>query len=308
MGLITRRRRRQRKTAKRKGGASGQLSALVPQSFCSISPEPMPAEPLKPLLNDNAPFPKPWLNVESNILFTALVISENSTLGSKIKELCALVGQNPYSGELSAVLERPHISIMNVYIPMCTKKSIHGYARSDLGFAMVAEIIGGAVKRHLINKGTVLHSENNGYSQFGKFVVKKYKDTTRGHQKFVESVYKPFKEDIVDSLGRLLGGNKSSSMKCFPAYFPQGKAMQTFTHYSTDKSNKSSDFAISKYFEEDLSPHISLIKSDDVLQRERFIQQIQAENTTDMNQVSLDSTDVSSIFVSYMGKWTSISL
>ena len=297
---------RHRRTVKRKGGGAPTEMALVPSSFCAISPEPMPREPLKPLFQDSAPFPKPWVNLESNILFTALVISESSVLGLRIKSLSALAGQDPYAGEIGSVLEMPHISIMNVYIPMIAKRSIHGYARSDLGFAMVAEIIAEVVKKHLIDKGNVLHSENNVYSQFGKFVVKKFKDETRGHQKFVQNIYKPFKEDIVNSLGRLIGGEERSSIKCFPAYFPQGKAMQTFMHYTTDKTNKSSDFAISKYFEEDLSPHISLIKSDDPYERANFIRLVQAEDTRDMNQVELSSKDISSIFVSYMGKWASI--
>ena len=304
--MVSNRHKRQRKTVKRKGGGSATVSALVPSSFCSVSPEPMPPEPLKPLFQDSAPFPKPWVNLDSNILFTALVISESSVLGLRIKSLSALAGQDPYAGEIGSVLEMPHISIMTVYIPMIAKRSIHGYARSDLGFAMVAEIIAEVVKKHLIDKGNVLHSENNVYSQFGKFVVKKFKDETRGHQKFVQNIYKPFKEDIVNSLGRLIGGEERSSIKCFPAYFPQGKAMQTFMHYTTDKTNKSSDFAISKYFEEDLSPHISLIKSDDPYERANFIRLVQAEDTRDMNQVELSSKDISSIFVSYMGKWASI--
>jgi len=300
MGLT--RRKQQRKTIKIKGGAS---AALVPSAFCSVSPEPLPAEPVKPLLNDNAPFPKPWLNVDSNILFTALVIAENSTLGMKIKELSALAGQNPYSGDLSAVLERPHISIMNIYLPAILKKSIHAYAMSSLGLAMVSNIIAGVVKKHIINTNNVLTAENNSYTQFGKFVVKKYKDESG---QFIENVYKPFKEDIVSSLSQLISSDKRAIIKCFPAYFPHGKVMHTFTHYSTDKSNKSSDFAISKYFEEDLSPHISLIKSDDPRERNNFIEEIQALNTSDMNQVELSSKDISSIFVSYMGKWTSLDL
>lgn len=304
--VSNRKRDRRKKTLRKKGGGSAAVTALVPSSLCSVSPEPMPAEPVTPLLHDNAPFPKPWLNVDSNILFTALVISESSVLGLGIKYLCALAGQDPYAGELSSVLEMPHISIMNVYIPMIAKRSIHGYARSDLGFAIVAETIAKVVKKHLIDKGNVLHSENNAYSQFGKFVVKKFKDETRGHQKFVQTVYKPFKEDIVNSLGLLIGGEGHTSIKCFPSYFPQGKAMQTFMHYTTDKTNKSSDFAISKYFEEDLSPHISLIKSDDPYERANFIQMVQAEDTRDMNRVELSSKDISYIFVSYMGKWVYI--
>jgi hypothetical protein len=309
--MVSKTRRNQkhkRKTVKRKGGGSATETAIVPSSFCAVSPEPMPPEPLKPLFQDSAPFPKPWVNLESNILFTALVISETSVLGLRIKSLCALAGQDPYAGEIGSVLEMPHISIMNIYVPMIAKRSIHGYARSNIGFEMVAEIIAEVVKRHLIDKGNVLHSVNNSYSQFGKFVVKKFKDETMGHQKFIQTVYKPFKDDIVNSLGTLIGGEERHPIKCFPAYFPQGKAMQTFTHYTTDKTNKTSDFAISKYFEEDLSPHISLIKSEDPVERANFIQQVQAEDTRDMNQVELGSKDISSIFVSYMGKWAFIPL
>ena len=71
-------------------------TALVPTKFCSTS---LKIKPLKPLIYDDAAplVPKPWLNVESNILYAALIISETSDVGLKIKSLSALVGVNSFA-------------------------------------------------------------------------------------------------------------------------------------------------------------------------------------------------------------------
>lgn len=280
-------------------------TALVPTKFCSTNPK---IKPLKPLIYDDKPsfLPKPWPNIESNIIFTALVISETSDVGLRIKSLCALAGINPYANEMDDSLKMPHITLLSIFLPDVTKNSLHGYLSSDTGFKKTTEVISECVKKDIINKSIVLEAKNNKYMQFDTSVVKKFVYQKMGHQYFKDTIYKPFREDVINSLSKLISKDKISSIKCYPEFLDPQNPNELFTHYTTDKSNKISGFAVGKDFVGNFSPHISLIKSKDKAYREDFIKQIQGKDTHDINRIELSSKDISYIFLSYMRKWVYI--
>lgn len=280
-------------------------TALVPTKFCSTS---LKIKPLKPLIYDDAAplVPKPWLNVESNILYAALIISETSDVGLKIKSLSALVGVNSYASEINDSLKKPHITLLRILLPDLTKNPLQGYFSSDLGFKKATEVISECVKKHIINKGIVLEAKNNEYMQFDTSVVKKFAYKQKGHSYFKYKIYKPFREDVINSLNKLISQDKISSIKCFPELLDPQNPNELFTHYTTDKSSKTSSFAVEKRFIHNFNPHISIIESKDKAYREDFINQIQGKDSLDINRIDLSSKDISHIFVSYLGKWNYI--
>lgn len=277
-------------------------AALVSTKFCSSNPK---IKPLKPLIYDDV-LPlvrKPWPNIESNILFTALVISEKSDIGLRIKSLSALAGVNSYTSEMGESLTIPHITLLRIFMP--NKNPHNGYFNSDKGFKKTTEIIFDCVKKHIMNKGIVLEAKNNIYMQFDTSVVKKFA-YEKGHSHFIYKIYKPFREDVINSLSKLTSQDKVTSMKCYPELLDPANPNELFTHYTTDKSNKTSGFAVEKRFIHNFNPHISIIKSTDKAYREDFINQIKSKDSLDINRVELSSKDISYVFVSYMGKWAYI--
>jgi hypothetical protein len=292
------------------GGSSGHNIGILPSSFCSVAPDYLPVQPTEPLIADSAPFPKPWVNVNSNILFVALVISQDSALGEKITEINT-IRNIAYFEPTGNALNQPHISLLNVYIPELESDALHSILNSNKGFEHIAYKIKELVKTYIIKPpyNSVLRSTNNKYEHFGNFVVKKYTDNTRGDfSRFLNEYYTPFKTEFVAFLSALLHGASLSVSSCYPAYFPKHKPVQVFRHYSVNKSSpiKSSDFAISKYFEDDLKPHISLYKSSYEEDRNDFIEGLKKRDLEVLNEVELSPHVISSVYISYNGFWINI--
>lgn len=302
--------RQKSRRVKSKGGSS-ESKGFVPIPYCSRFPEPMPTCPSEPLIKDTAPFAKPWLNVNSNLLFIGLVIYDNSTLGYKIKELNLALGkEDPYSismEETGSKLAQPHITLMNIYVPELGVNSIHNLLMQDGNFSYIANTITDIVRQNIVKVPyKKLRSQNNEYEHFGNFVVKKYTDNTQDDfDNFITDRFLPFKSGIINYLMSLLPSSRGTFdiKSCCPAYFPRNKASQIFRHYSVDPEPNVSNFAISKYFEEDLSPHISLYNSPDKQDRDMFISNAKMMPTYDLNELELSPCTLSSVFVSYNGYW-----
>jgi hypothetical protein len=307
--------RQKSRRVKTKGG-SGGTKGLIPIKYCSRFPETMPVCPSEPLITNTAPFAKPWLNVNSNLLFIGLVISEHSALGYKIRELNFALGkEDPYGvsmEETGSKLALPHITLMNIYIPELSEYSIHNMLMQDGNFSYIANTITSIIQQNIVKVPyKKLRSQNNIYEHFGNFVVKKYTDNSQGDfDNFINDRFLPFKTDIINSLLGLLPSCQDTVgvQSCCPAYFPRNKASQIFRHYSVDPEPNVSNFAISKYFEEDLSPHISLYNSPDKQDRDMFISNAKTMATNDLDELELSPCGISSVFVSYNGAWVNTPL
>lgn len=290
---------------RRRGGGQAQL----PVPLCSVNPEHMPKEPAVPFIAGDTPFPKPWANVNSNIFFIGLVVSETSAVGKKIKSIAASANQDPFSGEQGAVLHKPHLTLLNTYLPEVEGNTLHSILTSKDGFTKAVTSVISLVKKNIIDKKPILLSKNGDFQTFGKFVVKKYDTNFFGHfTKFKNLCYKPFKDEFCDLLGSLIGSKQEYSSVCYPAYFPPDKLIQKFKHYSDDATMGYSNFAIAKYFEEDLSPHISLIKSIDDTYKAAFIGYLKQMYTGDLDVLEISTLNFSSVFISYMGNWATVDL
>ena len=311
--MRTRKYRKSVRGTKRLRGGASNIKAVLPLELCQTDPEHMPVRPEKPSIYGDEPFPRPWPTVKSNILFIGLVVSENSHIGRQITSISAAAGQRPFAGPNGPNLQKPHLSLCNVYIPTLGGKSLHEFLSQEAGFTSATSAIAGLVKTYITDKKPTLLSENNEFQSYGKFVVKKYTKNSFSHLKrFLTNCYNPFKEAFVAKLGDFINSDVSKRKNCYPAYFPPEKPNQSFRHYSGSPNARGemtvSDFAISKYFEEDLSPHISLIKSNDAAFKESFIENLKLWNTSDLNVLEISKTNFTSVFISYMGKRISVNL
>lgn len=301
-----------RRTRRSKGGASN-INARLPLELCSVDPDHMPAKPEKPLIEGDEPFPRPWAKAKSDILFVGLVVSESSPIGKQITSIASSVDQKPFAGRNSAILQKPHLSLCNVYVPTLGGKSLHSVLTDEAGFASLTAAIASLIKTHITDKKPTLLSIDKEFQSYGKFVVKKYtKDTFSHYRQFLAKCYYPFKEAFVSTLGGFIERDVKFRTYCYPAYFPPEKQNQSFRHYSGSPLLEGkiavSDFAISRYFENDLSPHISLIKSNDEAYKMGFIENLKQIDTRALNVLEISKVNFSSIFISYMGKWVYIDL
>jgi len=293
-----------RKKLRNKRGGGG-----LPLPLCSVDPEHMPKAPVVPFIDGDTPFPKPWVNVNSNIFFIGLVVSETSAIGKKIKTIAASANQDPYLGDMGAVLLKPHLTLLNTYLPQIEGNTLHSMLSSKEGFTKAVTGVISLVKKNIIDKKPVLLSKNGDFQSFGKFVVKKYDTNFFGHfTKFKNACYKPFKDEFCELLGSFIGSKQAYSSVCYPAYFPPDRLIQKFIHYSDDATMGYSNFAIAKYFEEDLSPHISLIKSNDEAFKVAFIEYLKQMYTGELDILEISPLNFSSVFISYMGNWASVDL
>ena len=302
---------RQNKSRKMYGGVK------YPEKFCSKAGV-MPPEPKESLIHDTAPFAKPWLDINSNVLFIALAVNPDSPLGLMLSKIATDVEQVAFKPYTGGPFRNPHISLMNVYIPENTAKAtLHTLFNNPAIFDKVATMIFKLIAKYIINSENLLVSNYDKYKHFGKFIVKTYDDNSIGNfTYFINSSFKPFREEFILLLGKLLDPtNKAFHTDiCYPAYFPEYKSVPKFKHYRVlrDTTTDNSDFAINTYFDTEYKPHISIVNDSnvDVDTYIPSIKQWDAINSFDLlflNNVILNSENFSSVFISYNGNFKVLS-
>lgn len=198
---------------------------------------------------------KPWRNKDSNILYIALVIDENSGIGNVIKQIANhLPFQTKF--ELNDKLTSPHITLLQLYIPdnsLIDKKilnHLNSYAK------IFNKIFNDHIKSRL---------KANTFQILGDFITLIINTT-----QIIKSSHRNFYIDIIKYIfDKILSTDTSKIIETYKITRKTPPEIEGFTHYSiTGKAPiDESEMCLSSY-DTYWEPYISVLKSKDSSKRD----------------------------------------
>lgn len=203
---------------------------------------------------------KPW-GANEQLLFIALVISQNSALGRVIDGITKKVlGGTAYKNKLNdgkllanQKLLSPHITLLSINI---RPDSVIDKTLLEGNFQLLSTCLKCAVEDNLmfnnINFAPQLHSVDGQYKKLGNWIAIMFDDMSY----YNKDVFTKCKNDILNYV--TFPNKLTSGPKMKPAI--QGTNATTFTHYTNTSNN--SEMAISEFYSDEWMPHISLDRSD----------------------------------------------